>query len=317
MAPSFTWHIADRPLLSKMKIAEPGEQFFSPVFERHKLRWQIELWPNGSHQDKEGRTEAYLCCLTLPPSMQSITVRRIQQVEDTAIRVVSIRRMDENKMWTSSWGKKDGKTARDYLLDTDQFSITVEIHLISVYDKDAHDITHQYLQNDREQSALKVQSSDCEGQLNVSAKLDVVLAEMKKFSTRMDNIQQQIDGIKIRMEEEQKHGSSDVAEQLEKVVEDVNMLKQMNQMSFQQPLSPEQQKLKSWLEKTVNVPHCFEALLEGGIEDLEAVSMLTKNELNDLGIKEVEHQIKLLGAARKLRVQQNEAIIEEGDGVRV
>ena len=83
--------------------------------------------------------------------------------------------------------------------------------------------------------------------------------------------------------------------------------KEVRQLLLQQQLSPEQQKLKSWLENTVKLPDYFDVLIEGGIDDLETLSMLTKNELNDIGINKVGHQVKILSAAKKLGAQQNDA----------
>ena len=200
--------------------------------------------------------------------------------------------------------------------DTDQIVLNVEVHVLSVYDKDDNDVTHKYL--NKGSNVLQSASSNEQKQSNeelqlVNVKLDSVLSRFEQMTARMDGLQEQIDGIQLMMNDEQKEDSG----KLNMVITEMAALrKEVKELKLQQQMNPEQEKLKSWLENTVKLPEYFDIFMDGGIEDLETVSMLTKNELNDIGISKVGHQVKILGAARKLKVQQTDVMVE-GDTLHI
>ena len=307
---TYSWNVSDPSVIQKMKAAKHGVRFFSPIFKLHNLRWQVEIWPNGQSDKSEGKTQTFINLVSLPPSIRQITVRRTQELLGTDARTTTSRDLNKDRMYCPSWHESDAKTVRGFIMKKDHFVINVDIQILTMYDEENNEVSDQYLsveESGQGTIGLPTKNFFNEQLQLMTAQLDSVLSKMEQFDTRIGEMENRMEGIQLRMDEEQKDGNMDQVMQ-----EIATLKKQVKQLMLKEHMSPEQQKLKSWLENTVKMPDYFDVFIEGGIEDLETVSMLTKNELNDIGISKVGHQVKILGAAKKLPLHQNNEMVEGG-----
>eukprot|EP01083_Nonionella_stella_P045969 123136_1 len=65
--------------------------------------------------------------------------------------------------------------------------------------------------------------------------------------------------------------------------------------------NPKQQKVKLWLENTVELREYYGLFIENGIVDLSTVALLNMETIKTMGIDKVGHQMKLLNAITKLK----------------
>merc|ERR1719295_1437855 len=107
---TYTWNISDPSLIQKLKSAKPGVDFYSPVFSQYNLRWQLEIWPNGSSDDDDhrGAFEVYVNLVSLPPSIKQVEIRRIIQLTGTDIRHSNTYKISKEKMYALTWSKISG-----------------------------------------------------------------------------------------------------------------------------------------------------------------------------------------------------------------
>ena len=64
--------------------------------------------------------------------------------------------------------------------------------------------------------------------------------------------------------------------------------------------NPETEELREWLEDVVKLPQYFDAFVENGFEDLQSMSYITKDELTQMKITKLGHQVKIIGEIQKL-----------------
>eukprot|EP01084_Bolivina_argentea_P249429 417543_1 len=71
------------------------------------------------------------------------------------------------------------------------------------------------------------------------------------------------------------------------------------------PTDESKQKLKTWFENTVKLPEYYQVFIDEGIDDLNDVKILEKQDLIDMGIKKVGHRKKILHQI-KIMIEENE-----------
>ena len=62
----YSWKIEDMELVQRMLYAENGAKWESDPFTMSRLKWKIEVYPNGDTKKLEGYFVIYLRLLSLP-----------------------------------------------------------------------------------------------------------------------------------------------------------------------------------------------------------------------------------------------------------
>ena len=148
---TYTWKITDLSLIEKMKNAKVKEAFFSPKFYLYPpFRWELEIYPNGSQEAQQGCVDIYVNLIALSPTINSVKMRRKYTFEEANVFCDRINPKDitSDNMYANSWPKGTLKFA-DFT-KYNQFTFTVEVEILAVFDKDDEDITMKYVPNDDE-----------------------------------------------------------------------------------------------------------------------------------------------------------------------
>merc|ERR1719295_1231089 len=116
------------------------------------------------------------------------------------------------------------------------------------------------------------------------------------MNARLSELEEKVEGIKAQLEDDEKKGDSGAdSATVTKLVADVGKLKeQVGALVMANSLSPEQRRIKAWLEEKVRLPDYFEVFLKNGIDDFSVIALLDKPTLNTIGITSIGHQIKIL-----------------------
>eukprot|EP01084_Bolivina_argentea_P157750 274880_1 len=289
-----------------MRNAAKGTGFRSPTFQLFNLKWELELYPNGGSDKSAGNVVIYLCLCALSPNVKSINVKRKYTfVEGNAESFAQQREITRSKMFCSSW--KLAKLTTTTLQKFNEFTFKVDVTLYNAFDINGKDITNNFIKNDEYKKDASVSTED--KQLN-AAKLDSIIIQIEKLNKTVSTMQQKMNNLELRMDEEQKNNDSD---RIDKLVKEMKTIKQtMSKLSLNNYINPEQQKLKSWLENKVKLPQYYDVFLNNGIDELSVVAMIDKNTLKDMGIDTIGHQVKILNYAKQLNKNNNNVIANEG-----
>eukprot|EP01083_Nonionella_stella_P001061 3060_1 len=103
--------------------------------------------------------------------------------------------------------------------------------------------------------------------------LDSIVMQIEQINTKISAMQQKINNIELRLNEEKKQ--DDFGDRLGKMMNDMKLMKQnINALSANNKMNPEQQKVKSWLENNVKLPQYFDTFMKNGIDELSVVALL-------------------------------------------
>eukprot|EP01083_Nonionella_stella_P123908 373707_1 len=300
---SYTWNITDPTLITQIKTAKPGTSFKSPVFSLLNLRWLLEVCPNGQNAKSSGTASIFLTLLALSDKVKSIRINRKYTLAELDVLHDSNKTLTHEHMACASWPKVTVKTQD--LQKCTQFTFKVDVDLYAVFDKDDNDITNRYLQTEE----IKTDSPASSHIPLNTAILDSIVMQIEQMNTKITAMQQKIIKIELQLNEEQKSDETD--DRLNKMMNEMKRIKQtMNTLSASNNMDPEQQKVKSWLEK-VRLPQYFDNFMNNGIDELSVVALLDKATLKDIGIDVIGHQMKILNHVKQLLSQNVE---NEGTG---
>ena len=128
-------------------------------------------------------------------------------------------------------------------------------------------------------------------------KLNSLALKMDKLLSNFEKMEQRITKIETRLNEtpgEQKD------EFKEKILKDIESMKEEISKLSLNDNPTEQQKLKTWLNDTVKLPQYFDTFIENDIHDLSAASKLTMEGIKAMGIDCIEDQTKILNQILEL-----------------
>eukprot|EP01084_Bolivina_argentea_P107176 191646_1 len=150
------------------------------------------------------------------------------------------------------------------LQNLNTLSFVAKIEVQAVFDKNDNDITNQYISHEESK-----QNQSQEQQQLVEARLDSLTIKVDKIMKTMQTLQQQVNNMQLRMNEDEKN---DTDNNIDKLFKEVQSLKQtVNQLSLSNKLNPQQQKLKSWLENKCKLPQYFDVFIKNGIDEIPVV----------------------------------------------
>ena len=128
-------------------------------------------------------------------------------------------------------------------------------------------------------------------------------SRINELASQMAQMQKSINDMQLKMNEEKKENDDD---RFDKIMNEIKSMKQnINKLTMNNNINPEQQKLKSWLEDKVKLPEYYDIFIENGIEDLSTASLLTMEGIEGMGIDKVGHQMKILSQVVKLKQPVN------------
>ena len=120
----YEWTVRDTPTVHAMLNAKCGEKFESDTFEIARLKWKLEIYPNGDSLETNGYFIIHLRLLSLPPLIDQIQICRTFRVKESMAGSTWIAVLSEEEY--EFWGKKCPlKELKDIPPDT----ITVSVHL--------------------------------------------------------------------------------------------------------------------------------------------------------------------------------------------
>merc|ERR1711971_300529 len=150
-------------------------------------------------------------------------------------------------------------------------------------------------------SSVASPAPDSESAQMNAVKLDSLVSLFSQLSGRIDDLETMVQGIKSSLDDEEKNGAEGDSETVSQLVKDVSWLKvQVNALVRMNSMTPEQRKLRAWLEDKVRLPKYFEVFVQNGIDDLSIVALLDKPTLESMGITAIGHQIKILKEAKQI-----------------
>ena len=182
----------------------------------------------------------------------------------------------------------------------------MDIEINAIFDKDGKNITMEYIKNDESKSNANNDAADSE--LN-TAKLDSIATQIQTLTNVVQQLQQKMNDIELRMDEEQKN---DDGARIDKIEKQIKIIEQNVNKLLLNNIDPETQKLKSWLEDKVGLPQYVDTFIESGIDDLSTASLLTMDTIKGMGIDKIGHQMKILNQISKLKQNDNRPIANEG-----
>eukprot|EP01083_Nonionella_stella_P086051 238805_1 len=298
---SYTWNITDPTLITQIKTAKPLQTFKSPVFSMFNFRWFLSLYPNGHSQNLIGKTDIFLHLTVLPEKVKSMRINRKYTLAELDVSFDRMLTITHEHLHAASWSAGTVKTSQ--IQKCNQFTFKVDLDLFAVFDNDGNDITNRYLRNKEIITDPHASSQDMSLK---TAVLDSIVMQMEQMSSKINAMQQQMNNMELRLNEEQKH--DDVDGRLNKMMDEIKSIKRtVNALSANHNLNPKQQKVKLWLENKVELAQYFDIFLNNGIDELSVVALLDKATLKDIGIDVIGHQMKILNHAKKLQQKnQNE-----------
>ena len=77
---SYTWKIIDPLTVDKILHANNGDKFISDPFIISRIKYQLEVYPNGEIPELSGYFMIYLRILSLPKYVKNITIARVFRV---------------------------------------------------------------------------------------------------------------------------------------------------------------------------------------------------------------------------------------------
>eukprot|EP01084_Bolivina_argentea_P289246 496644_1 len=198
---SYTWKVTDPKLITKMKNATTGTKFRSQTFRLFNLTWEFELWPNGQSGKTRRNVMIYLVLCGLSPNVKSINIwRNYVFVEGNIEHDYNAELThDRHAQYCNSW--KLGTLTTTNIQNFNQFTFKVDVKLYNVFDINGEDIADKYLKNTEYKKDDSVFTED--KQLN-AAKLDSIIIQIEKLNKTVSTMQQKMNNLELRMDEEQK-----------------------------------------------------------------------------------------------------------------
>jgi len=246
---SYVWN------LDITKAKKPTEAFSSSTGKYYKssivsmvgFRWYLQF----ALKSDENCSQLVLTCCGLPPDVKSCTISHENLLNETGTRR-SANNLEfsegkghymNHKLW--SVGVLETKSVEHMT----KFSITIEVTLTGVIDKNNKDITNRYM------GAQIIPASSAH---HLEARVRAI----------------------------------------ERVLHKANM---MSLPVAEHKEDPDKEAFISWVNDTLKLPEYLDMFIDNGFDTLKALTILTKKELEMIGIGKLGHQMLILSQARSLR----------------
>jgi len=144
--------------------------------------------------------------------------------------------------------------------------------------------------DDEKEDSMK--DDEKEQQIN---QMDALIMQMKKMAAQIEKIQETVNDLQIKYQDEQKgNAQMDVMNEVKSIRETMNIF------AAKMNINVKKEKFKTWVEGTLELPQYFDLFVENGIEDIATIQSFTKEELKEIGIDKIGHVKKILNAIDSL-----------------
>ena len=285
---SYTWIISDKSMMDAMKIASPVKSWTSDTFELSNLKWHLRIYPGGADytHNRRGFVVLYFYLVAFPPQIQSISMIYTLRCVEADIQYTHAPVLTKNLNF-GGWNEQLLPSAD--LQNLDRLTLSLEISITAIIDKNGADITDEYIGN-----VWSIKSEDYSEWSLISQRMD----ELTERVSKMEGI---LNGMQTN---DTKQNDDD--EGLEVMMKKFKSIKdRLNGSSKLDEKDSNKLVLKVWLENKVRLSSYYPMLIQNGVEDLETVSLLTDGDLQKLGINKVGHRKKLLHYIEQLKQQRS------------
>ena len=117
--------------------------------------------------------------------------------------------------------------------------------------------------------------------------------------------------VVVGMDEEEKGSNDNLQTQINEMNAKITKLSSGN-ISNDSGMDKEKQEFKDWIEKQLKLPEYYDVLVENGIDKLSVVQLLTKDELQEMGITKIGHKIQILKEIQSLKQRSDNQPAEGG-----
>ena len=127
----YTWTVNDPHLTKNMLQAKHRQKAKSHPFTMANLRWELEIYPNGSRDNEPGFVNIYLNLHALPAALQQIELALCIRCDQTSVGHSDIAQYSVEAM---SWGMggKELPLALWKTMNLRSLSITVTVNILNV-----------------------------------------------------------------------------------------------------------------------------------------------------------------------------------------
>ena len=183
------------------------------------------------------------------PRISSIQITVIYSLQETGTTFQTDADLSSKNKSVLSW--KSGKLKTCDIEHCRQLTFGVDIALNGIFDVDGKDITHQYETADTSLSANEM------------------TLRMHQMCAKLDAMQSNIEALERKMDERLRNNEKQLKA----------MRREVEQMAAQRIWSPEQQKVRSWLERQVKLPQYFQLFVDNGLSDMDVARLIDKDAL--------------------------------------
>lgn len=145
----------------------------------------------------------------------------------------------------------------------------------------------------------------------VLSKLEAVYSKVMRLEERMVDLEgNRAHGPwskELSPSEEEKEGEMVILGKVEAMMRRMNMMEQrMQRMNGAGGPGPAQdaEQLRAWLVDKVRLPEYYDHFTSNGIDDLATAALLTADSLLQIGVDKIGHQMKIMNAVGKLRMNE-------------
>ena len=139
---SYEWKISDSDMMNEIKTAPNTFSFVSDLFELFGFKMLLEFVPNGEEKTDIGDSKLYVSAVSFPVNISSFACCAVLRCRETSAVYLSAIQFDRDtrNIMCNVGALKD-------LQNMSQFTFTVEMILIDVFDKDGCCITNDWIQS--------------------------------------------------------------------------------------------------------------------------------------------------------------------------
>jgi len=322
-----------------------GKYYKSNLISLAGGQWYLEFYPNHI---KSGYINIVMALSALPSGVSSYTINRAVCLHETDTlssregRLFAKHNSIKGKASNMKWRAMSNKVKTESIANMTQFTIAVEITVVSVVDSNENDITKQYVvggaAEEKRQTAqatdnenLNVLQSRVNKMMEMSKQNQVTQSQMNVKLAEISNLREQIEQlfatqsrvhqltaqmneiaetqkqIQLQLKNEQKQDDNDLQLQIDELTVSVHKL-----MSKDHKLDDsENGAFRNWVHNVLKLPEYLELFEENGVENLKVAAMLTVNELSMIGIKKIGHKMQILSAIETLKQRQGQPHAQE------
>eukprot|EP01084_Bolivina_argentea_P083689 151513_1 len=262
-----------------------GSYYDSPSFRMFGLVWRLSYYTDFFGKGKGG---IFLYLVIIPDTLSKMQIARMITVAEINHVNNATTTYDKDNL---NWGTT--KTHPIPSADVSTLTIKIGMELINIYDNNGKDIFSTYTipyrksaRNNEQKNDDKTFSSDITNQIQMhSERIDSMATQIENITKNMTNMQKTLKDIQLQMTEEKKNNNYDVSKEIEEIKNNMKML--LSNKNNDNVMDKNKQDFKNWVQTILKLPQLYDVFVENGIETLNIAQLITKDELNEMGITKI------------------------------